>query len=215
MYQDHVRHVDGFCLLVAGGPADGHLANISGQKRTTTAFRGGHDGGDRTTSQTWLRVYICSLLVQALFARASNNDIKHFLADAAFSIGMKALGAFGPWGKIAAAVAGFARGIVHLIKQRKDLATMDDDGRRWTTMDDDGRRWTTMDDDRRRKPPRNDRAPSALQPLRASEHRRNSRFSTSLRACGRRMKVLEIVTGRVAKPDLDGELACEGIPQAC
>ena len=63
-------------------------------------------------------------------SRASNEDVQRFLADAAFAIGMKALGAFGPWGKIAAAVAGFARGIVQIIRQRKDLATMDEDRRR-------------------------------------------------------------------------------------
>ena len=45
-------------------------------------------------------------------SRASNEDIQRFLADAAFAIGMKALGALGPIGKIGAAIAGFARGIV-------------------------------------------------------------------------------------------------------
>ncbi|MCB9565623.1 MAG: hypothetical protein H6710_00075 [Myxococcales bacterium] len=63
-------------------------------------------------------------------SRASNEDIQRFLADAAFAIGMKALGALGPIGKIAAAIVGFARGIIQLVKQRKELAGMEESRRR-------------------------------------------------------------------------------------
>ncbi len=58
-------------------------------------------------------------------ARASIEDVQRFLADTAFAIGMKALGALGPVGKIASAILGFARQIVQLVKQRRELATMD------------------------------------------------------------------------------------------
>ena len=58
-------------------------------------------------------------------ARASAEDVQIFLADTAFAIGMKALGAIGPVGKIAAAILGFARGIIQIVKQRRELATMD------------------------------------------------------------------------------------------
>ena len=58
-------------------------------------------------------------------ARASAQDVQMFLADTAFAIGMKALGALGPVGKIAAAILGFARGIIQLVKQRRELAKMD------------------------------------------------------------------------------------------
>ncbi len=63
-------------------------------------------------------------------SRASNEDIQRFLADAAFAIGMKALGALGPIGKIGAAIAGFARGIVQLVRQRKDMERIDETRRR-------------------------------------------------------------------------------------
>ena len=63
-------------------------------------------------------------------SRASNEDVQRFLADAAFAIGMKALGALGPIGKIGAAIAGFARGIVQLVKQRKEMAKIDEERRR-------------------------------------------------------------------------------------
>jgi hypothetical protein len=62
-------------------------------------------------------------------ARASDADVQAFLIEASFAVGMKALGAIGPVGKIAAAVIGFAREIIQLIKQRR-LIKEDDAERR-------------------------------------------------------------------------------------
>jgi hypothetical protein len=62
-------------------------------------------------------------------SRASDADVQAFLIEASFAVGMKALGAIGPVGKIAAAVIGFAREIIQLIKQRR-LIKEDDAERR-------------------------------------------------------------------------------------
>ncbi|MBK8262657.1 MAG: hypothetical protein IPK80_15150 [Nannocystis sp.] len=62
-------------------------------------------------------------------SRASDADVQAFLIEASFAVGMKALGAIGPVGKIAAAVIGFAREIIQLIKQRR-LIKEDDAQRR-------------------------------------------------------------------------------------
>jgi hypothetical protein len=61
-------------------------------------------------------------------ARASDADVQAFLIEASFAVGMKALGAIGPIGKIAAAVIGFARSIVQIIKQRREIR--EDDAKR-------------------------------------------------------------------------------------
>jgi hypothetical protein len=58
-------------------------------------------------------------------ARASDQDIQMFLLEASFAVGMKALGAIGPVGKIAAAIIGFARGIVQIVKQRREIKEQD------------------------------------------------------------------------------------------
>ncbi|MEZ4453088.1 MAG: hypothetical protein R3B09_26745 [Nannocystaceae bacterium] len=63
-------------------------------------------------------------------ARASDQDVQMFLADATFAIGMKALGAIGPVGKIAAAILGFARSIYQLVRQRKEMANAREEQRR-------------------------------------------------------------------------------------
>ncbi|MCA9687184.1 MAG: hypothetical protein KC457_33805 [Myxococcales bacterium] len=47
------------------------------------------------------------------------------MTDAAFAVGLKALGALGPIGKIAAAVIGAAKAIYDVIKQRQALARID------------------------------------------------------------------------------------------
>ncbi|MEZ4448166.1 MAG: hypothetical protein R3B09_01720 [Nannocystaceae bacterium] len=51
--------------------------------------------------------------------RMSDADVMRFLADTTFAIGMRALGAIGPVGKIAAAIIGFARGIFQFVRDRK------------------------------------------------------------------------------------------------
>jgi hypothetical protein len=61
-------------------------------------------------------------------ARASDADVQAFLIEASFAVGMKALGAIGPVGKIAAAVIGFARSIIQIIKQRREIK--EDDAKR-------------------------------------------------------------------------------------
>jgi hypothetical protein len=58
-------------------------------------------------------------------ARASDQDIQIFLLEASFAVGMKALGAVGPVGKIAAAIIGLARGIVQIVKQRREIKAQD------------------------------------------------------------------------------------------
>ena len=57
--------------------------------------------------------------------RPSAEQVQALLADAAFGIGMRALGALGPIGKIAAAIVGLAKGIIDLVRQRRELARLD------------------------------------------------------------------------------------------
>ena len=54
-----------------------------------------------------------------------SDAVLRVMTDAAFAVGLKALGALGPIGKIAAAVIGAAKAIYDVIKQRQALARID------------------------------------------------------------------------------------------
>ena len=54
-------------------------------------------------------------------SRMDPNELQAVLADAAFAIGLKGLGALGPIGKVAAAIIGVAKAIIDVVKKREEI----------------------------------------------------------------------------------------------
>ena len=62
-------------------------------------------------------------------SRMDSYQVQALLADAAFAVGLKGLGALGPIGKIAAAIIGAAKAIIEMVIKKKDMETWSEEHR--------------------------------------------------------------------------------------